>query len=98
MAATAGLLPQVVSDLGLLGLADRRSFFEELHRVCESPIRRSELCLDSTISRYALRRFSFGVGGERIAVFHYQESTDRVRVLRCRRARPLRMREPPECD
>jgi hypothetical protein len=74
--------------------AEAADFFCELDRVCSDPIRHSELFHDGTVSRYVLRRFSFGTAVEKIAVFHYDGNV--VRVLRCRPAKPKRLRKPRE--
>lgn len=74
--------------------AEIADFYRELERVCADPIANSELHREPTISRYVLRRFSFGAGVEKIAIIHYDG--DVVRVLKCRPAKPSRLRKRPE--
>ena len=94
MRASAELHPDVVWYLRhVCTSAEADDFYRELERVCEDPISRSELFYDPEASRYVLRRFSFGTGVEKIAIFRYDGNV--VRVRRCRPARPMRLRKPP---
>jgi hypothetical protein len=93
MRASAELHPDVVWYLQhACTPAEVVDFRRELERVCEAPIRRSEVFHDRELSRYVLRRFSFGTGVEKFAIFRYDGQT--VQVLTCRPAKPKRLREP----
>jgi len=64
-------------------------------RVRASPsamLRLSEPCWDPAVSRYVLRRFAFGRGVAKIAIFEYDAARERMRVLICRLQRPRKMR------
>lgn len=94
MRVDAELSPAVMAELRTLSKGDTEDFFRQLRKVCEHPLRNSDVFHDKEISRYLLRRFSFGVGVERIAVFHYDGQT--VRVIRCRLSKPRRRRKPDD--
>jgi len=95
MRANAELHPNVVYDLkDVYPPAEVADFFRELARVCEDPLRNSELFVDPRLSRYVLRRFSFGTGVEKIAIFHYDLRRESVRVLKCRPLKPKHFRDP----
>ena len=68
-------------------------FFRKLHKVRERPLASSEAHADPHLSRYVLRCFRFGRGVEKIAIFAYEPAEDRIRVLKCRLARPRRLRD-----
>ena len=68
-------------------------FFARLHRIRDRPIANSEAYSDPHLSRYVLRCFRFGRGVEKIAIFAYEPAEDRIRVLKCRLARPRRLRD-----
>jgi hypothetical protein len=92
---SAELSRDVVSELKGLSAVDLADFHRQLELLCEdpaSPIKRSELFYDQAIGPYALRRFTFGAGVERLAVFHYDFDRNRVRVIACRLSRPRRWR------
>jgi hypothetical protein len=93
MRASAELHPDVIWELRhTCSRAEVADFYREFARVCDAPIRHSELFHDAAVSRYVLRRFSFGTGVEKIAIFSYDGKV--VRVLRCRLAKPKRLRKP----
>jgi hypothetical protein len=92
MPADAELSRPAVAELKALSKPDVADFFRRLKVVCAAPIKNSEAFYDVEVSGYVLRRFSFGVGVERIAIFHYDGET--VRVIRCRLSRPRRRRSP----
>ena len=94
MHVNAELYRSVVAELRRLSQGDVADFCRQLDAVRCAPIKNSELFHDQEVSGYALRRFSFGVGVERIAIFHYDGQT--VRVLKCRLSRPRRRRERDE--
>ena len=94
MPADAELSRSVVTELKGLSKRDVTDFFQQLDRVCEAPIKNSELFYDREVSGYLLRRFSFGVGVERIAIFRYDG--EMVRVIRCRLSEPRRRRNASE--
>ena len=92
MHARAELHPDVVWELRhTCTAAEVADFFKQLDHVCSDPVRHSELFHDAAVSRYVLRRFSFGTAVEKIAIFHYDGNV--VRVLRCRPAKPVRFRK-----
>ena len=70
---------------------DRAAFYNMLERIRSDPITNSEVIVDVSISRYALRYFRFG---RHIAVFQVDPAKDRVIVRVCRRFRdnPTRSR------
>ncbi len=94
MRVDAELSLAVQAELRTLSLGDASDFFRQLRKVCEDPLRNSQAFHDKKISGYLLRRFSFGVGVERIAVFHYDGQT--VKVIRCRLSKPRRRRSPDD--
>lgn len=97
MRVSADLHPDVIAELRhACAPAEVADFYRVLARVCTNPIRHSELFCDPTVSRYALRWFSFGGGVGKIAIFYYDGRL--VRVLKCRRARPRKTRRPPGPD
>jgi len=67
-------------------------FTEKLQAVRESPIHRSEPHFDPAVSRFALRRFTFGAGAQKIAIFLWDAAEPRIVVVECRmsRQRPKR--------
>jgi hypothetical protein len=93
MRAKVDLHPDVVWELRhACTAAEVADFYRQLDRVREDPVRHSELFHAPAVSRYVLRRFSFGTGVEKIAIFHYDGNV--VRVLRCRPAKRRRLRKP----
>ena len=94
MHVNAELRPSVVTDLKRLSEGDVADFFRQLDVVRRAPVKNSEIFHDEKVSGYALRRFSFGVGVERIAIFHYDGQT--VWVLKCRLSKPRHRREGDE--
>ena len=71
--------------------ADRDDFVGRLNRVREAPIKRSTRHTDIEIRRHDLRRFEFGRGVARIAIFEFDRIESRIRVLRCRFLKPRRL-------
>ena len=94
MPVDAELSRSVIVELKALPEVDVADFFKQLDVVCGAPVKSSEAFHDKEVSGYLLRRFSFGVGVERIAVFHYDGQT--VRVIRCRLSKPRRRGKPGE--
>ena len=86
------LHPRVVAYLGGLPEVDRDDFVGRLEYVREAPINRSTRHTDKEIRRRELRRFEFGCGVTRIAIFEFDRDGDRIRVLKCRFAKPRRLR------
>lgn len=85
--------PDVVSYLGQLASVDRLDFAAELEKVRAAPLRLSEHFCDPSISRYVLRRFAFGRGVAKIAIFEYDAASGTMRVLSCRLQRPRERRQ-----
>ena len=71
--------------------ADRDDFLVRLRRVREAPIKRSTRHTDIEIRRHDLRRFEFGAGVARIAIFEFDRIENRIRVLRCRFLKPRKL-------
>ncbi len=95
MAVKAELHPDVVWELRhVFTRAEVLDFYQQLARTRASPLRNSELHADRRVSRYVLRRFSFGRGVEKIAIFHYDQLRGVIRVLKCRPFEPRRLRNP----
>ncbi|MEE8171052.1 MAG: hypothetical protein V3T70_10935 [Phycisphaerae bacterium] len=89
----AELAPGVLRDMQRsYSQEDVADFFRELDRVCDAPLKQSQIYFDPEFSRYAYRWFPFGVGVEKVAVFHFDGRV--VRVLTCRLSRPPRPRNP----
>jgi hypothetical protein len=97
MRASAGLHPDVIWYLKhVCTPAEAADFHRQPDRVRDNPIGQSEVFYDPAASRYVLRRFSFGSGVEKIAIFYYDGIV--VRVLKCRQAKPRRLRRPRDPD
>lgn len=80
------------AELARFSLADQDDFWRRLAWVSERPLRRSEALQEPALSAYTLRAFEFGVGVAKTAVFEYRPVDNRIRVIRCRIARPRRVR------
>jgi len=61
-------------------------FYRLLEALRAEPIRHSEMVVEPRLRRYALRLFRFGVN---LAVFEYNAAKNRIRVLECRKAKPI---------
>lgn len=70
-------------------------FYERLEALRAEPIRHSEMAVDLRLKRYALRLFRFGVN---VAVFEYNAAKNRIRVLECRTANPIRKRDGGDAE
>lgn len=84
-----------IAFLDQLAPVDRDDFFAELDRLRAGPselLRLSEQYSDPSISRYVLRRFAFGRGVAKTAIFEYDAVRARMRVLICRLQRPREVR------
>ena len=68
--------------------AERDNFVARLEEVRRRPIELSEAHLERGLSPYVLRRFTFGIGIARIAIFEYDLTLNRMRVLKCRPRKP----------
>jgi len=86
------LHPKVLAYLRGLPEVDRDDFVARLEYVRQAPINRSTRHTDKEIRRRELRRFEFGRGVERIAIFEFDRGADRMRMLKCRFAKPRRLR------
>ncbi len=93
MCVKVELHPEVLLYLRGLPEADRDDFLVRLRRVREAPIKRSTRHTDIEIRRHDLRRFEFGRGVARIAIFEFDRIESRIRVLRCRFLRPRKLLE-----
>ncbi len=82
------LEPAVYAYLASLSAAERQSFVTRLEYVRAQPVARSELHFDRIVSQYALRRFEFGTGAVKIAIFEYKAAEGCIRVLECRLRKP----------
>lgn len=97
MRANAEVHPEAASYLRHeCPAVDGQDFYRQLERVCDDPIGRSRMLLEPETGGYVERWFPFGVGVERIAIFHYDG--DVVKVLRCRLSKPRRMRSVERAD
>jgi|GEM_PF-2418166 len=97
MYVDAELHPDVLADLKhSFSEGDTADFFRQLEIVCRAPIKNSDWFHDKKVGRYVFRRFSFGVGVERIAIFHFDGKT--VRVIKCRLSKPRRRRKPDDIE
>lgn len=94
MRVNAELSRSVIAELKALSKSDVTDFLRRLDVIRRAPIKNSEFFHDKEVSGYVLRRFSFGVGVERIAIFHYDGKT--VKVIRCRLSQPRRRRNPSD--
>src|SRR5262249_23206055 len=91
MRARAELTPGLLRELQRsLSTADVEDFFRQLDWVCDDTIARSEMDYASDYCKYALHRFRFGDGFEKLATFHYNGTL--VKVLRWRLSKPRRRR------
>ncbi len=63
------------------------AFYDMLERLRTEPIANSEAVADPQLSRYMLRFCRFK---QNLAIFRYDASRDRIRVLECRRRQPKR--------
>lgn len=86
------LHPDVVKYVCDLSEPDRGDFVKRLSWVREDPIRRSAAHLERELRGHMLRRFEFGRGVTRIAIFEYDGAASRMRILHCRFAKPRRLR------
>ena len=87
------LHPDVVWDLQNRFTAEEvDEFYQKLHSLRERPIENSEPLLDRDVSPFMLRRFAFGKGIEKVAVFKYDIAKNRIRVIKCRLSKPPRRR------
>ena len=86
------LHPDVVKYVSGLPDPDHTDFVSSLEWVREDPIRRSTAHVERQIRGHMLRRFEFGKGVARIAIFVYDAAVDRMRILHCRFTRPRRLR------
>ena len=75
---------------------DRRDFYANLRLLEYEPIKHSEFFFDAEVSRYALRKFRFGKGPERIAIFDYDVVGSRIQVIKCRYSKPIAQRGGPD--
>ena len=66
---------------------EQDAFYRHLEKLRAEPIKHSELIVDPRLSRYVLRRFRFGAN---VAVLEYDIHKGRIRVLECRKAKPIR--------
>ncbi len=69
---------------------ERALFSEELQRVRDEPIARSQAIYDPNISKYMLRFFHFG---EHMAMVELDVSLNVMRVVKCRKAKPRHLRD-----
>ena len=87
------LHPDVVWDLRNRFTAEEADdFYRQLRLVREKPIENSEPLSDPEVSRFRLRRFAFGKGVEKVAIFEYDVVNGRIRVIKCRLSKPPRRR------
>jgi hypothetical protein len=77
---------------------EQDAFHARLREIRKKPIANSEFYFDPKLSRYLLRCFRFGRGFEKIAIFAYEIEQNRVRIIKCRLARPRRVRGDPEAS
>ena len=91
MCVKVELHSEVLMYLRELPEADRDDFVVRLNRVREAPIKRSTRHTDIEIRRHDLRRFEFGRGVARTAIFEFDRIESRIRVLRCRFLRPRKL-------
>ncbi len=93
------LHPDVYAYLAGLSPAERDDFVARLNQVRERPIKTSERHSDVSISPYVLRRFEFGLGVAKVAIFEFDAFEGRMRVLKCRPRRPRKLlRSEPDAD
>ena len=92
MSIKVELHPRVVVYLAGLPEVDRDNFVARLEEVRQAPINRSTRHTEREIRRRELRRFEFGRGVARIAIFEFDRNADRIRVLKCRFTKPRRLR------
>ncbi len=81
------------ADLAALPEPDRQDFNRRLDEVVEAPITNSVPHREVDLTTYALRRFVFGRGVARIAIFTYDVVRRTVVVLRCRVQQPREIRD-----
>ncbi|MEW6252324.1 MAG: hypothetical protein AB1716_16920 [Planctomycetota bacterium] len=81
------------ADVAGLPAADRQDFLRRLEEVAAAPITRSVVHCEPGLT-FAVRRFVFGCGIARIAIFRYDLAAGRMQVLRCRVQYPRELREP----
>ena len=77
---------------------EQDEFRGRLLAIGDKPISNSAPYADPDLSRYMLRCFRFGRGIEKIAIFAYEATESRIRVLECRLAMPRRRRNSPGAD
>ena len=73
--------------------ADADSFYTELRRIEEDPLRHSEFFYDPGLRFRELRIFRFGRGVKKIAIFVYYRLRGLIRVIECRLSKPRRSRD-----
>ncbi|MCK4660160.1 MAG: hypothetical protein KAV82_11615 [Phycisphaerae bacterium] len=66
------------------------SFYRRLQTLSCEPISNSEAVSDPRLSRYMLRFSRFGGNDEYAAIFQYDIGRNRIRVLECRKLKPMR--------
>ena len=71
------------------------AFYERLEAIRTAPIGKSDHITVAGLRAHELRFFRFGTI---IAVFEYDPARNRIRVLQCRKQRPLRRPRPPDED
>ncbi len=65
---------------------ERDEFYKQLRALEAEPIKNSESCIAPEIRPYALRFFRFGTNK---AIFELDAFKSRIRVLECRKLKPL---------
>ncbi|MBL8878254.1 MAG: hypothetical protein JNG88_03960 [Phycisphaerales bacterium] len=79
--------------LRALSDGDQDDFFARLDNVAEKPMTRSSAHVELGLPDRRLRRFEFGVGVVKIAIFELDAQRQRMRVLKCRPLRPRTIRD-----